>query len=258
MAAFVVPRGPRSLFFWHGLDSPAMALELSSTELPDAASDAMEVASVLATKKSGRPKKGSRPKIDIDDEIDEANRLAEVTKKMMQAAKAAQRNSRRTKQRLVRKAGKLSPADLERIATLKRCGLFVADPAEPSSSSSSAAASHSSSSTAASSEPIRRINTKLFSAVGQVQGAADLLATMQQHVPVVSSPVASGSAEALSGEGAVGSLPMVPRGHRLGPAGSSALVAAIPAVPLSAEAAPGSPIVSEQVSTGDHVGEDAS
>ena len=102
--------------------------------------------------------------------------MAWVTKKMMFAAKAAQRNSWRVKQRLVRKAGKLSASDLERIATLKRCGLFVPDPTEESTSSSSSAPSSSSSSTAEVSAPLRRLNSKLFSAVGQVQGAADLLA----------------------------------------------------------------------------------
>ena len=94
--------------------------------------------------RGGRPRASSRPKIDIDHEIIEANRLAEVTRRMMQAAKAAQRNSRRSKQRLVRKAGKLSAEDLERIAVLKRCGLY----AEQEDSSTTTAGSSSASGSA--------------------------------------------------------------------------------------------------------------
>ena len=106
-------------------------------------------AAAKAKSRGGRPRASSRPKIDIDDEIIEANRLAEVSKRMMQAAKAAQRNSRRSKQRLVRKAGKLSAADLERIAVLKRCGLYPeeedSNTTTPGSSSGSGSASCASS-----------------------------------------------------------------------------------------------------------------
>jgi hypothetical protein len=76
-------------------------------------------------KARGRPKAGARPKIDMDEEIEKANKLAEMSRKMMNAAKSIQKNNRRLKNRLVRKAGKLSPEDLDRIACLKRCGLFA-------------------------------------------------------------------------------------------------------------------------------------
>jgi hypothetical protein len=66
-----------------------------------------------------------KPRIDIDNEIKEANRLSEVLRKVAQAAKTTAKNGTRAKQRLVRKAGKLSSEDLERIAVLKRCGLFT-------------------------------------------------------------------------------------------------------------------------------------
>jgi hypothetical protein len=66
-----------------------------------------------------------KPRIDIDDQISEANRLSEVLRKVAQAAKTTAKNGTRAKQRLVRKAGKLSSEDLERIAVLKRCGLFT-------------------------------------------------------------------------------------------------------------------------------------
>jgi hypothetical protein len=66
-----------------------------------------------------------KPRIDIDNQIKEANRLSEVLRKVAQAAKTTAKNGTRAKQRLVRKAGKLSSEILERIAVLKRCGLFT-------------------------------------------------------------------------------------------------------------------------------------
>ena len=76
-------------------------------------------------KASPKSKRAARPKIDLDDEIRRANELAVVSRKMLAAAKTTSRNNRRAKQRLIKKAAKLSPEDLERIAVLKRCGLFV-------------------------------------------------------------------------------------------------------------------------------------
>ena len=174
-------------------------------------------------KRPGRPKKGSRPKIDIDEEIEEANRLAEVTRKIMQAAKAAQRNSRRTKQRLVRKAGKLSPGDLERIATLKRCGLFVAEPAEESTSCGSGTSTSSSGEVVAAPDPRRRrINEKLMSVVEHVDGAAELFASMHGQAPSAPSSAAPRVDGTLRRAASSDSLPGVARGRRLSPAGISA------------------------------------
>ena len=205
-----------------------MADASSVTEVSMEASETAVVDPVASQKRVGRPKKAARPKIDIDDEIDEANRLAEVTKKMMHAAKSAQRNSRRVKQRLVRKAGKLSASDLERIATLKRCGLFVPDPTEESTSSTTSAPSSSSSSTAEASAPLRRVNTKLFSAVGQVEGAADLLASMQHHVPSAMSSTGPHLAGSSSAAPVGTALPRVPRGRLLMPARATAVTSDAP------------------------------
>ena len=66
----------------------------------------------------------------MDDEIRRANDLAAMSRKMLMAAKHASRNSKKAKQRLIKKAGKLSPEDLERIAVLKRCGLYDDDGAD--------------------------------------------------------------------------------------------------------------------------------
>jgi len=84
-------------------------------------------ASAKAEAKASPKKRSARPKIDLDEEIRRANDLAAMSRKMLQAAKASSKNNKRAKQRLIKKAGKLSPEDLERIAVLKRCGLFVED-----------------------------------------------------------------------------------------------------------------------------------
>ena len=73
-----------------------------------------------------------RPRIDIDDQIAEANRVHDLLKKMSQAA---------TKQRLIKKAARLNPADLERIAVLKR---IFSEPADEQASTFSASSSSSS------------------------------------------------------------------------------------------------------------------
>ena len=99
------------------------AMAGSADEAPQAAS----AASPAAAKASPQSKKASRPKIDLDEEIRRANDVAAMSRKMLQAAKNVSRNNRKAKQRLIKKAGKLSPEDLERIAVLKRCGLYEED-----------------------------------------------------------------------------------------------------------------------------------
>ena len=83
-------------------------------------------AKAAAAKGKARPRP-VRPRIDLDEQISQANQLAQVTKKMLHAAKVAQKSQKKQKQRLIRKAGKLSAQDLERIAVLKRCGLYADD-----------------------------------------------------------------------------------------------------------------------------------
>ena len=227
------------------------------TEFSMEASETAVVGTVPSPKRVGRPKMASRPKIDIDEEIDEANRLAEVTRRMMQAAKAAQKNSKRSKQRLVRKAGKLSASDLERIATLKRCGLFVPDPMEESAASSSSAPSSSSTSTAMVSAPVRRVNTKLFSAVSRLEGAADLLASMQHHAPGATSSAGSDLARASSAAAVATAVPRVPRGRLLMPARATVAMASISeAASSAADAPPSSPVGELPSGEADH-GDDA-
>ena len=96
----------------------------SAADEQPAATAAAEPAAGQASPKS---KKKARPQIDLDDEIRRANDLASMSRKMLQAAKNVSRNNRKAKQRLIKEAGKLSPEDLERIAVLKRCGLYQED-----------------------------------------------------------------------------------------------------------------------------------
>jgi hypothetical protein len=103
-----------------------------------ASSPGTPVAQAKAKAAVGRPRGGKKPQIDIDVEIQEANRLAELFKKMQKASKVAARNSTRQRQRLVRKAHKLSEQDLMRLAVIKRCGMFVPDAPELSASSAGA------------------------------------------------------------------------------------------------------------------------
>ena len=70
-------------------------------------------------KAKGRGKAAARPKLDLDKEIQEANMLATMSRKLMKAARSIERNNKKSRSRLIRKAGKLSPEDLERLAVLK-------------------------------------------------------------------------------------------------------------------------------------------
>jgi hypothetical protein len=72
-------------------------------------------------------KRAKRPDIDYDEKIQEATKNIKEMARAMAAAKSAQKNERRKKQRLVKKASALSPEDLERIAVLKRCGMWTAE-----------------------------------------------------------------------------------------------------------------------------------
>ena len=78
-------------------------------------------------KAAAKGKARARPELDLDKEISEANLLANMSRKLMNAAKNLERSNKRSKSRLIRKAGKLTAEDLERIAVLKRCGLYAED-----------------------------------------------------------------------------------------------------------------------------------
>jgi len=87
-------------------------------------SDGVSGANVMAVLESGPEQPGSsssgapprvrqrmsgktQNRIDIDDEIEEANKISDMLKKVQKKAKSMQRSSKKAKQRLVVKAGKL-------------------------------------------------------------------------------------------------------------------------------------------------------
>jgi hypothetical protein len=124
----------------------------------------------------GRP--STKPKIDIDDEIQEANRLADLFKRMQHASKVAARNATRSKQRLAKKASKLSAQDLMRMAVMKRCGLVELpdNRVEPGATVAVGAA------------PVESVlpkgqdsaaTLKLKNMVGNIPGAAELLKSIE-------------------------------------------------------------------------------
>lgn len=102
------------------------------------------LASPAAVAEGGGEKKGRkankvRPRIDIDDDIQSANELSTIMKKLAHAAKMEQRNAARCKARLLKKCAKVSAQDLERLSILKRCGLLAEEP--PAETPGSAASS---------------------------------------------------------------------------------------------------------------------
>lgn len=143
---------------------------------------------VAQPKVRGRPKAKSKPKIDLDEEIAEANRLAEISRRMLGAAKTIQRNNRRSKQRLMRKAGKLSPEDLERIAVLKRCGLYAQNEDEASDEEARATP-------APKMEPARAKKLKLASSIQKIRGAEGIF---EEYSEIFQSGAGHGSSSSAS------------------------------------------------------------
>ena len=104
-----------------------MAPKAAETSSAAAAESSTGEAAALPAPKRGRTRNAERPRIDIDDEIERANELSTIMKKLSHAAKMEQRNATRCKARLLKKCSKVSAQDLERLAVLKRCGLINAD-----------------------------------------------------------------------------------------------------------------------------------
>ena len=71
-----------------------------------------------------RRKRKDLPRIDLDQSIEEAKEAMKRAVKAMADARARAKNERRKQARLLKKAATLSPAGVERIAVLKRCGLW--------------------------------------------------------------------------------------------------------------------------------------
>ena len=166
----------------------------------------------------GRP---VRPRIDLDEQIAHANKLAEVSKKMLVAAKSAQKAQKKQKQRLIRKAGKLSAEDLERMAVLKRCGLYAEDGEDVSAPENVAKKTVADQEEVPVAGPVEK-RSKLSDKLAKISGT-------DMFVQSLSQPLASNAASGSSGSQASGSNgsqllqpSSLPRGKRLVRAPSNA------------------------------------
>lgn len=97
------------------------AMEGTSSPASPVISAAGEPGAAGTPEKRKRP---ARPKIDIDAKITDLSKDIAAAQKLLKETKTLQRNERRKKQRLIKKASGLSSVDLERIAVIKRCGLW--------------------------------------------------------------------------------------------------------------------------------------
>ena len=93
-----------------------------------------------APKKRGRPSKAAVPRIDFDMQIEEANAVSDMSRKMLKAARNLRKATQRSKTWLIRKAGKLRLEDLERIAVIKRFLKEGSDPEAPATVAASSSA----------------------------------------------------------------------------------------------------------------------
>lgn len=115
------------------------------------------VGATAAAKAKASPKQGlrrPRPTIDLDEYIKEASKAMKSAQKQVSACRAAARNERRKKQRLLKKAATLTAGDLERIATLKRCGLVTDLELPPAPIAAPAAAASAASGPAPAAAPV--------------------------------------------------------------------------------------------------------
>jgi hypothetical protein len=79
-----------------------------------------------------------RPDIDLDGSIRTARATIAAAHAAISKARTQARNDKRKKARLIKKASGLSSSDLERIAVLKRCGLWTAPTADAEPTSAGA------------------------------------------------------------------------------------------------------------------------
>jgi hypothetical protein len=129
-------------------------------------------------KAKAKARSRKKPRIDIDNQITEANRLSAVLRRVAQAAKTTAKNGTRIKRRLVLKAGKLSSEDLERIAVLKRCGLFNGGIQDAAQHAESTVATSASAETP--DKDCLYVHAKLAGAMSNIPGATGLFKSFGQ------------------------------------------------------------------------------
>ena len=162
---------------------------------------AAEVQSAKGSGRGGGRRRIVRPRIDIDDQIREANRVQDLLKKMGQAAKTLKKSQTKAKQRLIKKASRLSPQDLERIAVLKR--VFDGGESETSDQASSVPDSPLVAPASAPAKGVSDLHSTLKDMMKGVAGAEDVVeglgaSYMQQAKRSVALSSSAGSEEELS------------------------------------------------------------
>ena len=158
----------------------------------------------LRTKARGRP--SQRPKIDIDQEVEEANRLADLFKRMQHASKVAARTAIKSKQRLMKKANKLSEMDLMRLAVLKRCGFMEqAETGSVDAGTSPSAAAASAAMTP--STAVSAMGKKLQGMVSTIPGASDLMKALEASATSSCSAAAASSSSSGARRASCAQLP---------------------------------------------------
>ena len=91
-------------------------------------SPALQAEGAAPAERGGHTRKRvERPEIDLDANIRDARATIQRAQAALSQARQQAKADRRKKARLIRKACHLSPADLERIAVLKRCGFSGAE-----------------------------------------------------------------------------------------------------------------------------------
>ena len=169
------------------------------------------VSTPLRTKIRGRP--STRPKIDIDAEVEEANRLADLFKRMQHASKIAAKCAMKSKQRLMKKANMLSQQDLMRLAVLKRCG-FIEPTDTGSGASGTPAPAVIEAATRMSTTGGGSVGKKLQGLVSSIPGASDLVKALDvsanAHSPAAAAAASSSARCPLFASGA--RLPRPPVG----------------------------------------------
>lgn len=145
------------------------------------------------------PSKGRKrrqlPRIDLDKTIEDAKEAIKKASKAMAEARVQARNERRKKARLLKKAATLSPQDLERIAVLKRCGLWepsMGVPALDGSALEIASAASASGATSACSSSSKTSQSKALTPAETACDAAEPAAA----APVAEVAVDDGNSEA--------------------------------------------------------------
>ena len=155
------------------------AAAAASVLQPGGGAESAAALAPVTGKAAGRGRRAAQhPRLDIDDQISEANRVHDMLKKMSSAAKQIKKSQTKAKQRLIKKASRLNPEDLERIAVLKRVFGDTQSDGKSSASSSATSASSLAATPPNPSKGIRRLHSSLRGMMSKVPGAENVIQSL--------------------------------------------------------------------------------